>query len=73
MPIEEKAIELQNKMERKVGGIGRGKYARILRMAKKPKGDEFTKVLMITGAGIILLGLLGFVIYYLMEVVFAIP
>ncbi len=73
MPIEEKAIELQNKLERKVGGIGRGKYARILRMAKKPKGDEFTKVLMITGAGIILLGLLGFVIYYLMEVVFAIP
>lgn len=73
MPIEDKAIELQNKLERKVGGIGKGKYARILRMAKKPKGDEYTKVLMITGAGIIFLGLLGFAIYYLMAIVFAVP
>ncbi len=42
-------------------------------MAKKPDRDEYIKVVLITGAGIILLGLLGFFIYLLMTVYFPIP
>ncbi len=35
---------------------------RILHIARKPRGDEYSKVAKITAAGIILLGLVGFVI-----------
>jgi protein transport protein SEC61 subunit gamma-like protein len=73
MPLEEKAIEIQERIERKVGGIGKGKYARILKMAKKPNEQEYKKVLLITGAGIVFLGFVGFLIYYLMGFVFHVP
>lgn len=68
--IEGKLVEQQEKIERKFQGIGKGKYARILKMAKKPNGNEYTKVVLIAGAGIILLGLIGFIIYYIMQIVF---
>ena len=32
-------------------------------MARKPDKDEFTKVVQITGIGMILIGALGFLIY----------
>ncbi len=38
--IEGKLVEQQEKIERKFQGIGKGKYARILKMAKKPNGNE---------------------------------
>ncbi len=68
--VQGKLIEQQEKIERKFQGIGKGKYARILKMAKKPDGNEYTKVVMIAGVGIILLGMLGFAIYYIMTIVF---
>ncbi|MCL5790454.1 MAG: protein translocase SEC61 complex subunit gamma, partial [Candidatus Thermoplasmatota archaeon] len=58
--------EVQKKVERRFSGIGKGKYARIIKMAKKPNEQEYVKVLAITGVGIILLGALGFAIYYIM-------
>ncbi len=73
MSFDEKALEIQDKVERRFSGIGKGKYARLLRMAKKPDRDEYLKVLLITGAGIILLGLLGFFIYLMMGYYFKIP
>ncbi len=73
MSFDEKALEIQDKVERKFSGIGKGKYARLLRMAKKPDRDEYLKVLLITGAGIVLLGLLGFFIYLMMGHYFKIP
>lgn len=73
MPVEERLVEVQDKIERKIGNIGKGKYARIIRMAKKPDRDEFLKVVLITGAGIVLLGLLGFFIYLMMGYYFKIP
>jgi protein transport protein SEC61 subunit gamma-like protein len=38
-------------------------YARILRIAKKPTGMEFRAILKVTGIGIILIGLIGFLIH----------
>lgn len=66
MSVEEDLIEVQKRVERRFSGIGKGKYARIIKMAKKPNEQEFVKVLAITGVGIILLGALGFAIYYIM-------
>ncbi|MHB8396395.1 MAG: protein translocase SEC61 complex subunit gamma [Thermoplasmataceae archaeon] len=73
MTVDDRLTEIQDRIERKVGGIGKGKYARILRMAKKPTREEYIKVLLITGFGILLLGVVGFVIYLLMAVYFPIP
>ncbi len=73
MTIDDKLLDVQDKFERRIGGIGKGKYARILKMAKKPSRDEYLKVVLITGAGIIILGLLGFFIYLIMGVYIHLP
>ena len=36
--------------------------ARVLRLAKKPKQEEFVMIAKITGAGMIIIGLLGTII-----------
>ncbi len=68
--VEDRLIEQQEKIERRFQGVGKGKYSRILKMAKKPTGEEYTKISLIAGVGIILLGLIGFIIYYIMQIVF---
>ena len=73
MTVDDKLLDVQNKIERKIGGIGKGKYSRILRMAKKPTRDEYIKVVLITGVGIVLLGLVGFFIYLIRGVYVPVP
>ncbi len=73
MTVEDIAKELQGKIEKKFTGIGKGKYARIIRMARKPGRDEYLKVLLITGIGIAILGVMGFVIYLILGVYYRIP
>ncbi|MCL4342446.1 MAG: protein translocase SEC61 complex subunit gamma [Candidatus Thermoplasmatota archaeon] len=63
MAIEDSLLDVQKKVERRFSNIGKGKYARILKMARKPTSQEYVKILFITGMGIIFLGVLGFVIY----------
>ncbi|MDI6916821.1 MAG: protein translocase SEC61 complex subunit gamma [Thermoplasmatales archaeon] len=65
MEILKKTLNVQDIVEEKTKRFGRGKYGRVLKMARKPKGDEYTKILQITGAGIIIIGGLGFLIYWL--------
>lgn len=43
-------------------------YVRILKLAKRPKKDEFFKISKIAGAAMALIGLIGFSIYILMTV-----
>ncbi|KAA8921913.1 MAG: protein translocase SEC61 complex subunit gamma [Thermoplasma sp.] len=71
--IEDKAEEIQQNLERRFSSIGKGKYARILRMARKPTRDEYIKVLVITAVGLLIIGGVGFIIYLLMDVYFKIP
>lgn len=73
MTIDDKLLDFQDKIERRIGGIGKGKYARIIKMAKKPARDEYLKVVLITGVGIVILGLLGFFIYLIMGVYIHLP
>ncbi|PSQ39024.1 protein translocase SEC61 complex subunit gamma [Halobacteriales archaeon SW_5_70_135] len=44
-----------------------GAYVRVLRMASTPSWEEFSQVAKIAGAGILLVGLLGFVIFVVMS------
>jgi protein transport protein SEC61 subunit gamma-like protein len=44
-------------------------YVRVLKLASTPSWDEFSQVALIAGAGIALVGLLGFLIYAVMFLV----
>lgn len=59
----DKAWEFQSSLEEKQKRIGKGKYGRVLKMARKPTNEEYNKTSKITGAGIILIGAIGFVVY----------
>ena len=61
----EKAWDLQHSLESKQKRVGKGKYGRVLKMARKPTNDEFSKTSKITGVGIIIIGGLGFLIFLL--------
>lgn len=43
-------------------------YTRVLKLASTPSWQEFSQVAKIAGAGVILVGLLGFLIYVFMFV-----
>ena len=61
----DKAWNLQNNIESRQKRIGKGKYGRVLKMARKPTNEEYEKTSKITGAGILLVGGLGFLIWLL--------
>ena len=65
----DKAWAVQHKIEERQQRIGKGKYGRVLKMARKPTNEEYEKTAKITGLGIMLIGLLGFVIYIIREIV----
>jgi len=44
-------------------------YVRVLKLASTPSWEEFSRVALIAGAGIVLVGLIGFVIFVLMTLV----
>ena len=62
------AYELQDEFESKARGFGKGKYGRILKMARTPSKDEYVKTMYITGLEIIVIGAVGFAIWWLMSV-----
>ncbi len=61
--IVEKGWETQRRVEERAKRLGKGKYGRVLRMARRPTSDEYSRVVMVTGLGLILIGALGFLIY----------
>ena len=65
--IVEKSWDLQRKIEEKTRHIGKGKYGRVLRMARKPSGEEYVRISQIVAIGLVLLGGLGFLIYWIFE------
>ncbi|MBD3263063.1 protein translocase SEC61 complex subunit gamma [Candidatus Woesearchaeota archaeon] len=65
----DRAREFQHKIESKQQRIGKGKYGRVLKMARKPTNEEYEKTAKITGLGILAVGALGFVIYIIKELV----
>ena len=41
-------------------------YLRILKLTKKPSREEFLMIAKVAGAGIVLIGFVGFIIYVLL-------
>lgn len=39
-------------------------YTRILKLTRKPTREEFMTIAKVAGAGILLIGLIGFIIYF---------
>lgn len=65
--ILEKAWTVQKRIEERAKRLGKGKYGRVLQMARKPSADEFSKVVQVTAIGLLLLGAVGFVIYLVFQ------
>ena len=42
-------------------------YTRVLRLASTPSWEEFSQIAKIAGAGILLIGLIGFMIFLVMS------
>ena len=63
--LMEKARDLQQNLETRQKRVGKGKYGRVLKMARKPTNEEYSKTSKITGAGMLLIGGLGFLIFLL--------
>jgi len=43
-------------------------YTRVLKLTRKPTREEFTIIAKVAGAGILLIGFIGFIIYLLITV-----
>ena len=43
------------------------KYLRVLKLARTPTREEFTKIATVAAAGVLVVGLIGFVIYVFFE------
>lgn len=65
--VVEKSREVQKDIEERVKRVGKGKYGRVLKMARKPNNEEYVRVVEITGLGLILIGGLGFLIFWIMN------
>lgn len=61
--IVEKSWEVQKRIEERAKRLGKGKYGRVLQMARKPTRDEFSKVVQLTALGLLLIGAVGFAMY----------
>ena len=70
MDIVDKSWEVQKDIEERVGKIGKGKYGRVIKMARKPTNDEYIKTVTITGIGLLLIGGLGFLLYLIWSSLF---
>jgi protein transport protein SEC61 subunit gamma-like protein len=67
MSVEGKASDVQDNLESKFRSIGKGRYGRVIRMAHRPNKDEYKRIVLITGIGIVILGAVGFAIMWLMN------
>ena len=67
--IVDKAWDLQHGIEARQKRIGKGKYGRVLKMARNPTSEEYSKTSKITGLGMIIVGGIGFLIYLFSSIV----
>ena len=65
--IVDRAWDLQYNIETRQKRIGKGKYGRVLKMARKPTNEEYAKTSKITWVGILIIGGIGFLVYLLVQ------
>ncbi|MDN7024526.1 protein translocase SEC61 complex subunit gamma [Methanoculleus sp. FWC-SCC1] len=61
IPENLKSVKLEEELFRK--------YWRVLKLARTPTRDEFSKIAIVAAAGILLIGLVGFAIYEIMQII----
>ncbi len=64
MIVAEKANPNQISLENLTGGLKQ--YIRIIQLTRKPSNEEFLTIAKVAGAGILLIGVIGFAIYLVM-------
>ncbi len=56
--------------DKEIGNISLklSEYVRVLKLTRKPSREEFSVIAKVAGAGILLVGFIGFIIYILITV-----
>ena len=62
--LEDTVQGWQDGIEGRIKGLQTGSYARILKMARKPSKQEFRQTVIVCGIGMLVLGLIGFVMLW---------
>tara|TARA_B100001248_G_scaffold171981_1_gene130317 strand:- start:23102 stop:23365 length:264 start_codon:yes stop_codon:yes gene_type:complete len=65
--LEDTVQGWQDGIEGRIKGLQTGSYARILKMARKPSKQEFRQTVIVCGIGMLVLGLIGFVMLWGMD------
>ncbi len=65
--FESRVQAWQDRIESGFRGLGKGSWARILKMARKPTSLEFKQTCIVCGIGMFVLGFIGFVLLVLMD------
>ena len=65
--VEETVQGWQDGIEGRIKGLQTGSYAWILKMARKPSKQEFRQTVIVCGIGMLVLGLIGFVMLWGMD------
>ena len=65
--VEDTVQGWQDCIEGRIKGLQTGSYARILKMARKPSKQEFRQTVIVCGIGMLVLGLIGFVMLWGMD------
>ena len=65
--FEDRVQSWQDGLESGIRGLGKGSWARIIKMAPKPSSLEFRQTCIVCGIGMFVLGFIGFVMLVLMD------
>ena len=65
--FEDRVQARQDQFETWVRSFGRGSWARIIRMARKPSKMEFRQTIWVCGIGMFVLGFIGYVLLWFMD------
>ena len=65
--FEDRVQAWQDGIESGIRGFGKGSWARIIKMARKPSSLEFRQTCIVCGIGMFVLGLIGFLMLVLMD------
>ena len=65
--FEDRVQAWQDSIESGIRGFGKGSWARIIKMARKPSSLEFRQTCIVCGIGMFVLGFIGFLMLVLMD------
>lgn len=65
--LVERAWTAQDKLAKRWEGLGKGRIARVIRMARKPEPEEFRHSAIVVLVGIAIIGAMGFFTYLFMK------